>query len=302
MRVLVLGANGFLGRRLVTALAASDWATPVAGVRRQRGGAVEQRVLDAIDAAQLASAAADVDAVVNCVAGAPTTIVEGAQALFAAPTKPRIVHLSSMAVYGEAIGRVDEDAPLAGEGGYAGAKVEAERLAQARGGVAILRPGCIYGGGSPQWSRRIADLLRARRIGDLGANGDGCSNIVHVDDVVAAILALLRRPADEGIALNLAMRDAPDWNDYFLAFARTLGAEPVARIPDWRLKAETLAAVPLKLAERARLPVPAAIPPSLARLWQQDIRLDTARANAVLGIDWTPLDAGLAEAAASLRR
>jgi 2-alkyl-3-oxoalkanoate reductase len=301
MRVLVLGAGGFLGRRLVAALAASGWATPVAGVRRRRGGAAE-RVLDATDAAQLAGALEGMDAVVNCVSGDPATIVEGAQALFAGPARLRIVHLSSMAVYGDAIGRVDEDAPLAGSDGYAGAKVEAEQLARARGGVAVLRPGCIYGGGSPQWSRRIADLLRARRIGDLGANGDGCSNIVHVDDVVAAILALLRRPADEVIVLNLAMTDAPDWNDYFLAFARTLGAVPVARIPDWRLKAETFAAVPLKLAERSRLPVPAAIPPSLARLWRQDIRLDTARANAVLGIDWTPLDRGLAEAAASLRR
>jgi 2-alkyl-3-oxoalkanoate reductase len=300
MRVLVLGAGGFVGRRLVAALAASDWATPVAGVRRRRRGAGEQRVVDATDAGQLMGAVADVDAVVNCVSGDPATIVAGARALFAAPAEPRIIHLSSMAVYGDAIGRVTEDAPLAGTGGYAGAKVAAERLAGARGGVAVLRPGCIYGGGSPQWSERIAELLRARRIGDLGANGDGCSNIVHVDDVVGAILALLRQPA-EGVALNLAMPDAPDWNDYFVAFAKALGAVPVARIPEWRLKAETLAAVPLKLAERARLPVPPAIPPSLARLWRQNIRLDTARAQAVLGTDWTTLAAGLAEAAASLR-
>lgn len=302
MRVLVLGANGFLGRQLVAALAASGWAVPVAGVRRRRESGVEQIVVDATDAGQVRAAAAEVDAIVNCVAGADATIVEGARALFAVPPGVRIVHLSSMAVYGDATGRVAEDAPLGGSGGYAGAKVAAERLSEMRGGVTILRPGCIYGRGSPQWTVRIAELLRARRIGDLGANGDGCSNIVHVDDVVAAILGVLRAPATDGAVLNLAMPDAPDWNGYFLAFARALGTVPIATIPAWRLKAETAAAIPLKLAERAKLPVPAAIPPSLARLWRQDIRLSTAAARAALPeVRWTPLVEGVAEAAASLK-
>ncbi|WZB74124.1 NAD-dependent epimerase/dehydratase family protein [Achromobacter insuavis] len=38
-RILVLGANGYVGRRVVAALAASDWAEPVAGVRRARSKA-----------------------------------------------------------------------------------------------------------------------------------------------------------------------------------------------------------------------------------------------------------------------
>ena len=33
-RVLVLGAGGFVGRHVMAALATSDWATPVAAVRR----------------------------------------------------------------------------------------------------------------------------------------------------------------------------------------------------------------------------------------------------------------------------
>ena len=36
MRVLVLGADGFIGGHLVGSLAASDWATPIAGGRRAR--------------------------------------------------------------------------------------------------------------------------------------------------------------------------------------------------------------------------------------------------------------------------
>ncbi len=300
MRVLVLGADGFVGTKVVAALAASGWASPVAGGRRGRPGPTERVVVDATDAAALTTALAGIDAVVNCVAGGPDTITRNAAALFAAAGDRRVVHLSSMAVYGSATGRIDETAPLlADSGAYAAAKAEAERAA-AGSDTVILRPGCIYGGGSPQWSDRIATLLRQRRIGDLGAAGDGCSNIVHVDDVVAAILAALRR-GTSGAAYNLAQPDAPDWNGYFLAFARALGAVPIRRVPAWQLRLDSkVMAVPLVLARRVAGTLPPPIPPSLARLWQQDIRLDPYRATRELGIAWTPLAAGVAEAAQAI--
>jgi nucleoside-diphosphate-sugar epimerase len=304
MRVLVLGGNGFVGRHVVRSLTASGWATPISGSRRAvagRGG--EAIALDARDEAAVASGLQGVDAVVNCVAGDAEGIVQNARALFqaAAKTGAHVVHLSSMAVYGDATGPVDEDAPLLGNvSDYAAAKVRAEALAGGR--ATIFRPGCIYGSDSPQWTLRIARLLLERRIGDLAAAGDGCSNLVHVQDVAAAVLAALR-DARTG-AYNLVMPQAPDWNEYFLQFARAIGAVPIGRIPEWRLKLETkLLAPPLKIAElvaarvsrTASLPPP--IPPSLARLWRQDIRLNSDRATRELGMLWTSLDAGLAEAA-----
>lgn len=300
MRVLVLGADGFVGRRLVTALAAADWATPVAGSRRAKAdGPGDRIVLDATDAAAVSAAVAGVDAVVNCIAGDDATIVRNAEALFAGSGGRRVVHLSSMAVYGGATGLVDEARPLASEaGGYAGAKVAAERRAATAANVVTLRPGCIYGPGSTQWSLRIARLLAQRRLGDLGADGEGCSNLVHVDDVVAATLAGLRHDAAAGRAFNLAMAGAPDWNGYFLAFARALGTVPIRRIPGWQLKLEKLAAIPLKLAEKAgRDLLPPPMPPSLVRLFRHDIRLDPSAAEATLGLGWTPLGAGVAQAA-----
>lgn len=300
MRVLVLGADGFVGSRTVAALAASDWALPVAGGRRTcPGRGVERIQLDATDPAALAQAVGRVDAVVNCVAGDAAAIIANGQALAGAAADRRIVHLSSMAVYGSATGVIDESAaPRADTGGYAAAKAEAERRLGGVADLVTLRPGCIYGPGSRQWSQRIADLLVARRIGDLGAAGDGCSNVVHVDDTVAAILAALRRADVSGQAFNLAMPDAPDWNGYFLGFARALGAVPIVRVPAWRLKLETrLAAVPLKLAERVSRRLPPPIPPSLARLWAQDIRLSSARASSMLAMSWTPLAEGLRGAA-----
>ncbi|MEJ2919929.1 NAD(P)-dependent oxidoreductase, partial [Bordetella avium] len=226
-RILVLGANGYVGRRIVAALAASDWAEPIAGLRRPAPAlTVNQEIFDATDSAALQRVLAQADGVVNCVAGAPGVMVQGAialrDALAALPSLP-LVHFSSMSVYGPAQGAIDESQPLAqGLSGYGGAKVEAERVLAEH--AVMLRPGCIYGPGSPQWSLRIASLLQAGRIGDLGAAGDGCSNLVYIDDVVAAVLAALRLPeVKPGQAFNLAMAQAPDWNAYFLAYARALG-------------------------------------------------------------------------------
>ncbi|TDG08294.1 NAD(P)-dependent oxidoreductase [Paraburkholderia guartelaensis] len=294
-RILVLGATGFVGRHLVKALSNTEWAEPVAASRREGSGV---RRVDAADPASLAAALADVDGVVNCVAGAPATIVANARALAAALAARGaplpVVHFSSMAVYGAAEGRIDETAALDAASPYGDAKVESERLLASLPALTILRPGCIYGGGSPQWSARIAQLLRARRLGDLGAAGDGCSNLVHIDDVVQAALAALRAPAAGAQAYNLAMADAPRWNEYFVAYARILGATPVERIGARRLALETKVWAPaLKIAEIAGrklggVKVPPPLPPSLARLWQQDIRLDAHRAENAFDMTWTP--------------
>lgn len=308
MRILVLGATGFVGRLVVKSLAASDWAVPIAASRRA-GKGVER--VDGTDAASLTAALANVDGLINCVAGAPEGITANARALataLAAQNAVRaaplpVVYFSSMAVYGTAEGRIDEDAALTGASAYGLAKVEAERLLGGLSGVTFFRPGCIYGRGSPQWSARIADLLRAKRIGDLGVAGDGHSNLVHVDDVVQAALLAVRAPRTASRAYNLAMPNAPRWNEYFVAYGRALGATPVRRVGARRLKFETKLLAPvLKIAEIAGRKtgihhLPPALPPSLARLWQQDIRLDVRRAEQELGVTWTSLQTALEEEA-----
>lgn len=304
-RILVLGGDGFIGAHMVSALASSGWATPVAAGRRVRAAApgTERIQLDATDGEALKRALAGIDGVIDCVAGAGMVAV--ARNLFCSGIEVPVVHLSSMAVYGSTNGLVTETSPLkADTGPYARTKADAEAIAMGYPHSVVLRPGCVYGPGSAQWSVRIARLLRARRIGDLGAGGDGCSNLVHVADVAAAALAALLQPAARGRAYNLAMAGAPSWNDYFLQFARALGAVPIARLSEKRLKIESkLVAPPLKVAEilagkagLARL-VPPPIPPSLVRTWRHDIRLSPVRAEAELGIAWRDLDQGLAETA-----
>lgn len=305
MKVLVLGASGYIGKRLVQRLSECGWATPVAASRRPaRGPRTVQ--LDATDARALEQAMGDVDAVVNCVAGSARAITAGAVALAQAASRTgcqTIVHFSSMSVYGEQEGELDEDAAKDSSiGWYARAKNEAEQVIEgftAGGGSAvILRPGCVWGPGSQLWVGRIARLLEWRRLGDLGAAGDGWSNLVHVDDVCSAVLAALRQPPAGGTtkAYNLSAPDSPRWNEYFVDLALQIGAVPVATIGRRQLLADSrVAAPPLKLLERAVQRVggntrwvPEVFPPGLVALFGRHLRLRSDRAERELGVSWTP--------------
>jgi nucleoside-diphosphate-sugar epimerase len=313
--VVVIGAGGFLGRNLLRRLAVTSAFRPIGAARRPPGhvGGFEWRMCDATDAASLVGALAGASYAVNCVAGDAAAMVAATRQLCVAARSAglrRIVHLSSMAVYGAATGLVDEDTPLDGQSGwYAQAKVACENLVRkfvAGGGDAvILRPGCIHGPESEQWTARIGRLLRQHRIGDLGAAGDGLCNLIAVDDVAEAICAALERPDIRGHAFNLGDPDPGTWNQYFIRFGRAIGATPVSRItPRW-LKIETkLLAIPLKLNQIAAAGAglsrhaPDPLPRSLLCLWQQEIRLDHRRADSALKFARTAPDRAIADAAA----
>jgi len=318
MRILVLGATGHIGRRLMELLKNTNWAAP-AGASRGQVAAVSSNdavTLDTRDVPALTAALKNFDAVVNCVAGNAASISAGASALVQASLAagcPRIVHLSTMSVYGPAEGEVREDAPLDPTlGWYGRAKCEAEaHLANYRrlgGETVILRPGCVYGPGSELWVGRTGRWLHSGRLGDLGTAGDGWSNLVHVDDVCQALMAALRLPVEPGRspAFNLAAPDSPRWNDFFVDLALALDATPVRRISRRQLQLDAwLAGPPLKLAQpllkllgKKHTALPSPMPPGLLRLWAQHIRLDASLATQTLGLTWTPYPEGLQSSAA----
>lgn len=307
-RILILGASGFVGRQLVKVLSTSEWAMPLVThhYHKPPSGCDSVGRVDATDSAQLFEAMRGVDAVVNAVAGNSNVIRANARALYEAavrqPQPPRVVYLSSMAVYGAATGSVDESGSLTQHaGGYAGAKVEAERIALGYPRTVILRPGCIYGRGSRQWNERIVRWLLAGRIGDLGSRGAGICNLVHIDDLVAALLNVLRQSDIEGECFNVAMPGSLTWNEYFLRLAQLHNALPVRRISGQRLLLEGLVLAPALKAVQlaARLfgadsaAVPEPMPPSLLRLFSQNIRLDGRKSEDRLGLHFKPLMTGL---------
>jgi nucleoside-diphosphate-sugar epimerase len=306
--VLVLGASGFIGSRLVEALAGGSAYRPIAASRHPKPDGV---VLDATDPAAIAEALRGVAHVVNCIAGSNETIIRSTQALCdAARAQPpgRIVHLSSMAAYGSATGPVVAyQKPTEPVSGYGQAKIASERIIRKYvrdgGDAIILRPTCVFGPGSTQWTTRLARLLEARRIGDLGPAGDGCCNLSFIDDLVTAITRALEAPGIVGQTFNVSSSAELTWNEFLVRFAKALGATPVKRIAPRMLKLETrLLAPALKIAGKfIHSPATEAITPSLAALWAQDIRIDSTAAVAALGMPQTSPDAMIAAAVQWLR-
>jgi nucleoside-diphosphate-sugar epimerase len=210
-----------------------------------------------------------------------------------------------MTVYGSAIGTVDESCELRADlGPYSLAHRSAEQVASASGAV-LMRPAAEYGPTCEAWSGRIARLLRAHRLGDLGEMGDGRCNLIYLDDLVSAFGWALREPGIEGKAFNVADTNKVTWNDYFTRYAIALGAIPVRRIGPRRLQLESrIVAPPLKvlglIANAARLrslPIPPPIPPSMLRLYSQDIELSVGLLGRSMRPTWIPLDEGLRRAA-----
>lgn len=316
LRVLVLGGSGHIGGRWLAlqrththgARRVEAWGASRHG---QSPGAAALR-LDVRDAAQLRQALRGMDAVVNAVAGSAEAIAQGTAQLceLARQEKVRLVHLSTQSVYGLFEGRVHESMPMDPRlGWYGRAKCAAEMQVRdfvRRGGQAVvLRPGCVGGPGSRLWVGRVARWLQAGRLGDLGAAGDGWSNLVHVDDVCLAISRALQMPlkAGELPTFNLAAPDSPRWNDYFVDLALALGATPVRRVSPSQLWADShLLSPPFKaagmLGQRlglARTAWPEPMPPGLVRLWAQQLRLDAGAATRQLQLPWTSYATALAD-------
>ncbi len=314
MRVLVLGATGYIGSRLCAALAATSWAEPVAASRRPATGPGQLQV-DTLNERSVTAALRQCD---GLVAGGAEAISQGAAVLARAAVQagfPRIVHFSSLSAYGPREGVLTEEAPLDPSlGWYGRAKVESEAhmaaYADLGGNAIVLRPGCVWGPGSELWVGRVAQWLRARRLGDLGEAGDGWSNLVHVDDVCQAVLAALWLPPQGGAprAFNLAAPDSPRWNRYFTDLGVAIGATPVRRLSARRLKLDAmLAGPPLKIAQIAakklgiavRIPEP--ITPGLVGLFARQLRQNADAATHGLGVAWTPYGRGLEQAALSVQ-
>lgn len=306
MKILILGASGHIGKVLVARLQTGPYEITCASRgRRATSSTGRQIILDSRDTDALTRTLGKMDAVINCVAGDADSIAKGAAALVDAALaagRPRIIHLSTMAVYGHFEGIANEEAPFDPSlGWYAAAKCQAEqhmtRFGDNGGAAVVLRPGCVYGPGSALWVGRIGRWLQSGRIGDLGAGGDGWSNLVHVDDVCTAIVNGLGLELGAGDIrrFNLAAPDSPRWNDYFGDLADAIGATPLRRPGMRRMRLDArLFGPPLKvlelLAGRLKLPtsrIPDPIPPALLQFFAQQIYLDSTRAGLELNMSWS---------------
>ncbi len=233
--ILVTGAGGFVGGTIVEALHFGEEYRVLAGIARWSSAPRIARLpitlvqCDVLKPDELAEACAGVDYVIHCAVGDSEVIVQGTKNVLDAAAKARVkrvVHISSVAIYGAATGQVDEEttAPQATLTTYGEAKLASEEVCRkAHVDVVVLRPSVIYGPFSAVWTVRNALRLVHGRWKHLGALGEGKCNLVHVHDVVRFAIAAVRQAGVVGEAFNVNGPEIVTWNDYMERFNKHLG-------------------------------------------------------------------------------
>jgi nucleoside-diphosphate-sugar epimerase len=235
--VLVTGATGFLGARLVERLVRDHGAKVTAAVRnpqravRIKGLDVALTRIDLDGQANPEAMVAGQEIVFNLAYDFRRSAADnlaGFDSLTAACVKAgvgRFVQVSSIAVYDAwPVGELTEASPCDGPGyDYKVAKREMERRLLASSLPAVmLQPTLIYGPDSAQWTDRYAQQLRYGIV-VLPAEGQGLCNAVHVDEVVDALILAATAPGAVGETFIISGAQPMTWAQLLGSYAQAVG-------------------------------------------------------------------------------
>lgn len=247
---LVTGATGLVGSHIVEQLVRGGWR--VRGLARSEAAAAAVNAMaatavrgDVSDARSLQDASSGADVIFHTAAAITQRggwesyrrlNIEGTAAVIdaAAASGARLLHLSSVAVYGSS-GRygsrkTDEDAPLGSineRSLYARSKRESEQLVMdahraGRIWATAVRPDVIYG---PRDRQFVPRLARAISLGVMPLLGGGRSTLAVVHAANVAEGAILAATSDRagGRAYNLANDYDVTVRDFYRLAAEGLG-------------------------------------------------------------------------------
>ncbi|HEX5224093.1 MAG TPA: NAD(P)-dependent oxidoreductase [Solirubrobacteraceae bacterium] len=247
MRALVTGASGFIGTLVCAALAreghevvalvrsparAPTGTRPAVGDLRDRDGlrALLARELPGCVIHLAAEIASQRDARL-----VHEVNVGGTDHLLAACKQtsgvaPRFVFVSTV-VTGEAHGALlTEEDPLPVTTPYGRSKQECERLVACSGLPAVVvRPSHVYGPGGWYAEELVPRLRQPGRFAVIGS-GANLWDVVHVDDVVAAIL-LAAASAPPGSLYHVVDDEPITYYEFMATTARVAGVGAPRRIP-----------------------------------------------------------------------
>lgn len=255
MKALVTGASGFLGRHFAHALTAAGWEVRRVDVAGREPWDAREYFRWATTRVDLAIHCAAVIGGRQGIEGSPLSLavdlsLDAELFQWAMRTRPgRVVYVSSSAAYpvgfqaqpmrpGDAIrlkeGWVDLDDPGQPDLLYGWTKLTGELLArharEADVPVTVVRPFSGYGADQDPAYPFRAFLDRARRREDpftIWGDGEQVRDFIHVSDVVAGTLALVKAEVDGPV--NLGTGRPTSFNELARLMTRAAGYEPEFR-------------------------------------------------------------------------
>ncbi|HEY1952817.1 MAG TPA: NAD-dependent epimerase/dehydratase family protein [Gemmatimonadaceae bacterium] len=302
-KILVTGAGGFVGGRIVEILHEMNPGSVRAGVRRWSSAArigrlpVELVPCDVRSTESVRAAMQNVTAVVHCAHGDENTNVEGTRIVLDEARRAhvkRVVHLSTVAVHGRAEGKITENSPLSpGADPYARSKVRTEELcaeySQNGQEIVVLRPTIVYGPYSNLWTVEFAQRLSTGEWFLPDRYTQGICNLVYVDDMVKAVVASLRKESAAGETFIINGEERPTWSEYFHALNDALGLPPLE--PASAVRSRFKAGMMLPVRKTAKL-ILKRFQPLVLRIYQRSnlAKLLMRRAEAAIRNSPTPAE------------
>jgi nucleoside-diphosphate-sugar epimerase len=303
-RVLITGGTGFIGSRLALRCLVEGHLVRVLGQENTPAEVENRRLVEEQGAEVVLGSVTDPEVVRGAVEDVATIFhlaaaqhevdlpdehfwavnVRGTEDLLAAAAEAgvgRFVHGSTIGVYGEAEGTLDESSICRPDNIYGRTKLAGEERAlsaKERMGVVVVRIPEVYGPGD----RRLLKLFRSI---DRGAfiiigSGENLHHPIFVDDLVDGLLAAARSPEAPGRVFLLAGPDAVTTREMVEAVASAVGKPPPRR----RAPLAPVAALAVALETALR---PLGIKPPLHRrrldFFRKSFRLSAAHAGERLG-------------------
>lgn len=243
-RIAIVGASGFVGAALIERLyfdpAWKDRFEFTAFIHGFGNAAritrlpVKIQPLDLLDYEGVRTALTGFDAVINCTRGDAALMLKGLRNLGQAAKQDgvrKFVHLSSVTIYGEdpTPDSAHEDAPLnPRRSAYGDIKAEQDDMVFGfhQGGLnsIILCPSNIGGPYSGLIIDGVAKLLAGEIV--LVDEGRYPTNIVHVDNLVEAMLVAVQSDKGWGERYFVNEAEPVTWKQFFGDLAAMVGIEP----------------------------------------------------------------------------
>ena len=258
-RILVVGASGFVGTRLVEILHSYPNVNVRATIHKAASAARLARIpiefvdCDLLDPDQVMSAMKGCDVVVNCARDSGLNrkdivdfhVKSTSNLLRCAELNEigKFIQLSTAAVhdFGSDHTISETSRYVRTTDPYLRGKIESEKLVlahQHRLPVVVLKPTMIYGPYSANWVTQFIGRLENQR--PLTLRDDSLANLIYIDDVVRAILLAIESDQVDG-EVFIINNDSEhiSWKEYIMNISTGLGFSP-RNTPDGNLLSQRI--------------------------------------------------------------